>query len=585
MVFLKHQIILWLLFFFHITALSQEHLTSEEAYQKYQDISSKMAESFPEDDYKTFRRSSFSEQQLQTYLSQHFTRMDLLPYIEEKPIFVLYAYLSSANWFREIGFYAQSNEYYKRFFEYYEAHGVELPPQEKINYLELRSFARGVMADNYAKLSLLDSASIQHQKNIAFTDPLDIIAKPSAINNYGLFYYWTKKDLDSAQIHFKRAYEITLKKYPKHTLLGSIRDNIADVYVDKGNFAEAKDLYATNFDYYKTALIERTDRRDIVRLISAGAQLVQTSLKLKDISYAEQVFKELDSIVDDAKTNKTLVSESKLIFLKTKEALFKAQNNLPMAYETLEHLNFLSDSLATIAAQQDSKWRDELNNITLDRVALNFEIEQIEKENKISSQRAKLWISTLTSSVFIILLLVLFLGRRQHLFNAKNKQLLAEQTLENTALKVEQLNSEIKSKERDLSDFALNLTQNQEWAEMLASKINTLKASEPKDRNVLLEELEQDIKNKVQFDNDSRVFFERLDKLNDAFYSHLTSEFPNLTKNEIRLCSLIRLKMDSHSIATLQNITLASLNTSRYRMRKKMALADDVNLDDFILQL
>lgn len=101
----------------------------------------------------------------------------------------------------------------------------------------------------------------------------------------------------------------------------------------------------------------------------------------------------------------------------------------------------------------------------------------------------------------------------------------------------------------------------------------------------MLHDLEQVIENKITFDQDTKLFFERLDKLSDAFYSQLMTNYPNLSKNEIQLCSLIRLKMDSRSIATLQNITNASLNTSRYRLRKKLELADDVNLDDFIQQL
>jgi len=40
--------------------------------------------------------------------------------------------------------------------------------------------------------------------------------------------------------------------------------------------------------------------------------------------------------------------------------------------------------------------------------------------------------------------------------------------------------------------------------------------------------------------------------------------------------------MDSRSIANLQNITIASLNTSRYRVRKKLNLSEDTDLDSFI---
>src|SRR5690606_41526944 len=96
-------------------------------------------------------------------------------------------------------------------------------------------------------------------------------------------------------------------------------------------------------------------------------------------------------------------------------------------------------------------------------------------------QKATLWIISLISLSFIILLLLLLLGRRQHLINVKNKKLLAEHQLENTRLKVDQLNSEIQSKQRDLSDFALNLLQNQPWAEMLATKIKQLKSGNSKD--------------------------------------------------------------------------------------------------------
>lgn len=565
--------------------LCQQQLTSDEAYENYQELSSKMAKSFPEDDFKTYKRTSFTEQQLEIYLSQHFQRLDLLPFIKNRPAFVINAYLHSGNWFQAIGFYKESIASYNDLFHYYEIHHKELSADEIEGFVGVISYARGILAENYAKINNVDSASIHHIRNISFNDSFSSIFYPSAINNYGLFFYRTKKDRDSALIYFEKAYEITKQKFPEHSLIASIRDNIADVYMDQNRYAQAKTLYATNFEFYKTGIIETTKTKDIQRLISAGAQLVHSNIKLKNLVQAQNVLFQVDSIVKDAKTRKELLADSQIEFLSAKENLYVAQNNMTLAYKILSDRFSFSDSLATIAALQDSQWRDELNNISVDRVALKFEIDRIEKENKIKSQRAKLWISTLISSGFIVLLLVLFLGRRQHLINAKNKELLAEQQLENERLKVEQLNSKIQSKQRDLSDFALNLTQNQEWALMLSEKIKLLKTADQKDRRELLEKLELDIKNKVQFDRDSKVFYERLDKLNDAFYTTLMRLFPNLTKNEIRLCSLIRLKMESHSIATFQNITNASLNTSRYRMRKKMHLEDDVNLDDFIIQL
>ena len=144
------------------------------------------------------------------------------------------------------------------------------------------------------------------------------------------------------------------------------------------------------------------------------------------------------------------------------------------------------------------------------------------------------------------------------------------------------MQSDVDSKKRDLSDFALNLTQSQKWANLLKTKIEDIKLAPTKSKDKLIEDLEQEIKNKVSFDSDTKDFFERVDKLSDAFYSQLSTNYPNLSKNEIRLCSFIRLKMDSRSIANLQNITIASLNTSRYRVRKKLNLSEDTDLDSFI---
>ncbi|WP_152487293.1 transcriptional regulator [Winogradskyella psychrotolerans] len=559
--------------------------TSDTYFKQYEQITDSMASVFHENDIKTYRRVSFSDAEMQRYLSLHFKRLDLLNHIEGHAKFVLDSYLHSGNWFREVGFPKESIKSYLAFFRYYEAHETELSLTERNKFMEMRSYARSILAENYAKLGLLDSAAIQHKVNISFSKNLNYIYHPSSINNYGLFFYWHKKDLDSAMYFFKRAYALTTSKFPKHTLNGSIRDNIADIYTDQEDYEKAQALYQQNFDFFKTAINEETLENDTPRLISAGSQLVMTNTHLNKLEAAQRTFNSLNSIVKVQESNSNLSSSSKLEFLRAKEVLLRAKNNIPTAYTTVKQIEHISDSLQTILNHADKKWQEELNDITIDKIELNFKIDRIQKENMIKNQRAKLWFIGLLSSIFIIVLVSLIISRRQHLINAKNKQLLAEQLLENSALKVEQLNSEIKSKERDLSDFAIKLTQDQDWAKSLADQLEVIKESNSEARPELINELDLAISNKISVDSDTQEFFERLDKLSDAFYSKLTKRYPNLSKNEIRLCSLIRLKIESRSIATLQNITLASLNTSRYRLRKKLQLSEETDLDFFIQNL
>ncbi len=559
--------------------------SSEKAFAEFQKISDSISIDFPEDDIKTYRRSSFSESQLQNYLSLHYKRLDLLKYIDGHHSFVLDSYLHSGNWFMEVGFPKESIKSYLDFFKYYRAHEDDLTEKERDAYIEMLTYARSMLAQSYAELNELDLAEIQHKKNLEYTKSLDYIYYPSALNNYGLFFYWHKKDLNSAMRYFQKAYTITKATYPNHTLIGSIRDNIADIHIEYGDYLKAQPLYATNFEFFKTAINEKTHAKDIPRLISAGAQLTTANAYLNRFAEAQRTFKQLEAIVVSNEARNSLGSNSKLEFLEAKEFLLKQQNKISEAYATSQKIKAFADSLQFISKIADEKWQAKLNDAIVDRIAINFKIDRIQKENMIKSQRTKLWFSGILSSVFIILLIVLYLNRRQHLVNAKNKQLLAEQKFENTTLKVEQLNTEIKCKERDLSDFAIRLTQDQDWAKALADQLSVIKQADAKEREALIEELDHKISNKISVDTNTREFFERLDKLSNTFYSKLTQNYPDLSKNEIRLCSLIRLKIESRSIATLQNITLASLNTSRYRLRKKLNLSESTDLDLFIQNL
>lgn len=580
MTFFKQLILISCLILNCCFCFAQESLTSKRALKEYDSLTNVMESTFSEKDYKTFRRESFSEQELQTYLSQHFQRLDLLPYIEGQDVFKLQNYLHSGNWFRQLGFPKESIKWYKKFFEYYNLHENNLTVEERDSLVTMKSYSYSILAENYAKLEYLDSATSVHKTNIKFVKNINEISKPSAYNNYGLYFYWYKKDLDSALIYFNTAYEITTRDYPNHTLIGSIRDNLADIYIDRNQPKKALPFYKENFKFYQIYKNEKSHEIDVQRLISAGVQLIETEIALNNLNNAQTYLIELRRF--EKKYANQLRPNSKLECLKAEEKYYEAQKKYREAFAVSKKRRILNDSLISLSKLADKKWQNELNTISLDRVSLNFKIDRIEKENKIQNQRSKLLIVSLTSSVVLILLLSLFLRRRQHLINAKNKQLLAEQSRDITALKNEQLESEIESKKRDLSDFAINLTHNQEWAESLSEKLSIIKEANTEEQSILLEDLEQAIKNKVTFDTDTQLFYKRLDKLSDSFYSKLANQFSNLSKNEIRLCSLIRLKMDSRSIATMQNITVSSLNTSRYRLRKKLRLSEDEDLDFFI---
>ena len=59
----------------------------------------------------------------------------------------------------------------------------------------------------------------------------------------------------------------------------------------------------------------------------------------------------------------------------------------------------------------------------------------------------------------------------------------------------------------------------------------------------------------------------------------------DLTEHDLRLCAYIRIGMRAKQIAEMLSVTPDSINTARYRLRKKFALQKGENLDDFIRQV
>ena len=69
------------------------------------------------------------------------------------------------------------------------------------------------------------------------------------------------------------------------------------------------------------------------------------------------------------------------------------------------------------------------------------------------------------------------------------------------------------------------------------------------------------------------------------FFDRIKLQCPNLTSAELRLCSLIRLNLNSKDIATILAISPDSLRIARYRLRKKLGLEKGDNLVNHIIRV
>jgi DNA-binding CsgD family transcriptional regulator len=135
------------------------------------------------------------------------------------------------------------------------------------------------------------------------------------------------------------------------------------------------------------------------------------------------------------------------------------------------------------------------------------------------------------------------------------------------------LEKDLENQKKDLTHIAINVKENSEWLEVLHDKIKEFVSSSEEDRNKALRKLNSFIINRKQAAALSDELVAKVERLNTRFYSKLQKKYPNLTSYEVKLCSLIRIGLSSKQIASILNINHDSVNKSRYRLRKKLALS------------
>ena len=70
---------------------------------------------------------------------------------------------------------------------------------------------------------------------------------------------------------------------------------------------------------------------------------------------------------------------------------------------------------------------------------------------------------------------------------------------------------------------------------------------------------------------------------NDTFFENLVKEYPNLTKNERKLCTFIHMNLSTKEIAQITHQSTGSINVARSRLRQKFGLTDsDTSLIVFL---
>lgn len=143
----------------------------------------------------------------------------------------------------------------------------------------------------------------------------------------------------------------------------------------------------------------------------------------------------------------------------------------------------------------------------------------------------------------------------------------------------ERLEESVAHKQRELT----NSTHNIIVKNNLLVDIKELLQSIYKEKNIDLRDSKLSkifdlIDSNINNEEDWVVFENYFSEIHQNFFDNLKKDFPEMSSTDLKLCAYIRLNKSTKEIASLMNISIRGVETSRYRLRKKLDLDRNENI-------
>ena len=154
-------------------------------------------------------------------------------------------------------------------------------------------------------------------------------------------------------------------------------------------------------------------------------------------------------------------------------------------------------------------------------------------------------------------------------------------------LRNEKLQFEIQHKNQELASSAMNLVHKMEIFSRIKDDLQEFRQhTDGKTGSKELQKIIKMIDGEMDENDQWEQFAIHFDSVHTDYLKKLKEYCPTLTSTELKLAAYLRLNLSTKEIAQLLNISVRGVETSRYRLRKKLGLvSNEASLFDFLLQI
>lgn len=391
----------------------------------------------------------------------------------------------------------------------------------------------------------------------------DSIQYAKSLNSYGLIKYRLNQP-DSAVYY----YSLAKQHFGTNYRIAYVNSNLCKLYIKNGQYEKAKRIYQENIDVYKNNnLLEQT--------VTTYRALSRVNRKLNHLNQAKINLDKAEAIALKINSKKSL---SMIFFERYKIA--SIEQNYKNALQYFKTYKKLKDSVFSIRNTQKIK-EIELNYL--------FEKEKLTDSLNFSAREQQLVIFANShkkqNRLYSVLLSVTAIGFICILLLYQYKKKLNNELKQKQVLEFELLNSKLENMSNYVEHLVVDNNMRFQFKEELLSKIKNIKnqsqSGDFKTYQTLIVDLQTQINTEKRLDS----FNKTSDYTNTKLEKQLIDQFPKLTKSEREICGLIKLNLSHKEIMNIRNVSLDSVKSARYRIRKKMNVPKGVKLEAFIQNL
>lgn len=199
--------------------------------------------------------------------------------------------------------------------------------------------------------------------------------------------------------------------------------------------------------------------------------------------------------------------------------------------------------------------------------------------------------------VLIVIVVILFFRYHQNKLKLKEnekrwtelvnytdiRKSLSDMEVSTIQLENDSLVTRLEERKKELITYSLSIGEQRQLLNSIVRKLESaISESNPAEKNEILQSEIKRIKHKMSFTNEVERIYTQADEVYADFSNKLMQKFPNLSVQERRLMVLLRIGFSSKEIAPILNISVKSVEISRYRLRKKLNLPQNESLVDYI---